>query len=106
MPALPGLNGCVMRIRHHWAIAQQLPQRRSRRLCLRIGIEDVTRLDRTALGAMGLRGVALPRPDCVHLIVGPQAEAAAAALRQLLSDRPMVPDPHDAAVQASPGGHS
>ena len=73
---------------------------------LRIGIEDVTRLDRTALGAMGLRGVALPRPDCVHLIVGPQAEAAAAALRQLLSDRPMVPDPHDAAVQASPGGHS
>ena len=54
---------------------------------LRIGLEDATRLDRAALGALGLRGVALPRPDCVHLIVGPQAEAAAAALRQLLNTR-------------------
>jgi PTS system N-acetylglucosamine-specific IIC component len=57
---------------------------------LRIGLQDATRLDRAALGAMGLRGVALPRPDCVHLIVGPQAGAAAAALRQLLNDRPVV----------------
>jgi PTS system N-acetylglucosamine-specific IIC component len=54
---------------------------------LRIGIEDAARLDRAALGALGLRGVAVPRPDCVHLIVGPQAEAAAAALRQLLNTR-------------------
>jgi PTS system N-acetylglucosamine-specific IIC component len=54
---------------------------------LRIGLEDATRLDRAALGAVGLRGVALPRPDCVHLIVGPSAPAAAAALRQLLNDR-------------------
>jgi PTS system N-acetylglucosamine-specific IIC component len=57
---------------------------------LRIGLQDATRLDRAALGAMGLRGVALPRPDCVHLIVGPEAGAAAAALRQLLNDRPVV----------------
>jgi len=56
---------------------------------LRIGLEDATRLDRAALGALGLRGVALPRPDCLHLIVGPQAEPAAAALRQLLNDRPV-----------------
>jgi PTS system N-acetylglucosamine-specific IIC component len=54
---------------------------------LRIGIEDAARLDRGALGALGLRGVALPGPHCVHLIVGPQAEAAAAALRQLLNTR-------------------
>jgi PTS system N-acetylglucosamine-specific IIC component len=52
---------------------------------VRIGITDGARLDRAALDALGLRGVALPRPDCVHLIVGPQAEAAAAALRQLLT---------------------
>jgi len=51
---------------------------------VRIGVADATRLDRAALGELGLRGVAVPRPDCVHLIVGPQAEAAAAALRQLL----------------------
>jgi PTS system N-acetylglucosamine-specific IIC component len=54
---------------------------------LRIGIEEAARLDRTALGGLGLRGVAVPRPDCVHLIVGPEAQAAAAALRQLLNDR-------------------
>jgi PTS system N-acetylglucosamine-specific IIC component len=52
---------------------------------LRIGIGDAARLDRAALGALGLRGVAVPRPDCVHLIVGPEAGAAAAALRQLLT---------------------
>jgi PTS system N-acetylglucosamine-specific IIC component len=56
---------------------------------LRVGLQDATRVDRAALGAMGLRGVALPRPDCVHLIVGPEAKAAAAALRQLLNDRPV-----------------
>ena len=50
---------------------------------LRIGVADATRVDRAALGALELHGVALPRADCVHLIVGPQAEAAAAALRQL-----------------------
>jgi len=54
---------------------------------LRISIEEAARLDRAALGALGLRGVAVARPDCVHLIVGPEAPAAAAALRQLLNDR-------------------
>jgi PTS system N-acetylglucosamine-specific IIC component len=73
---------------------------------LRIGLQDATRLDRAALGAMGLRGVALPRPDCVHLIVGPSAGAAAAALRQLLNDRLVGAGPHDVAVHARPGGHS
>jgi len=52
---------------------------------LRIGIEDAARVDRTALGSLGVRAVAVPRLDCVHLIVGPEAQAAAAALRQLLA---------------------
>jgi PTS system N-acetylglucosamine-specific IIC component len=51
---------------------------------VRIEIVDATRVDRATLGTLELRGVAVLRPDCVHLIVGPQAEAAAAALRQLL----------------------
>jgi N-acetylglucosamine PTS system EIICBA or EIICB component len=51
---------------------------------LRVDIQDAARLDRAALAALGLRGVALPRPDCVHLLVGPSAPAAAAALRELL----------------------
>jgi phosphotransferase system IIB component len=54
---------------------------------LRIGIGDAARLDRAALGALGVRALALPPPDCVHLIIGPEAQAAAAALRQLLNGR-------------------
>ncbi|MBV8404436.1 MAG: PTS N-acetyl-D-glucosamine transporter, partial [Gammaproteobacteria bacterium] len=49
---------------------------------------DAARLDRSALALLGLRGVAVPRPHCVHLIVGPAAPAAVAALRELL---PMIP---------------
>jgi N-acetylglucosamine PTS system EIICBA or EIICB component len=52
---------------------------------LRVEIEDAARVDRTALAALELRGVALPRPQCVHLLVGPAAPAAAAALRELLA---------------------
>jgi len=51
---------------------------------LRLEIRDAARLERTALATLELRGVALLRPDCVHLLIGPQAAAAAAALRQLL----------------------
>ena len=51
---------------------------------VRIGIGNAARVDRAALTALGLRGVALPHPDCVHLIVGPGAPALAAALRELL----------------------
>ena len=54
---------------------------------LRIGLADAARLDRTALGTLGLRGVAVPRSNCVHLLIGPEAEAAAAALGQLLNTR-------------------
>ena len=51
---------------------------------LRIMVADSARLDREALARLGLRGVALPAPGCVHLIVGPDAAAAGAALLRLL----------------------
>jgi len=52
---------------------------------LRIAIEDPARIDRAALAGFGLRGVAFPAPGCVHLIVGPAAAAAGAALLHLLA---------------------
>jgi PTS system N-acetylglucosamine-specific IIC component len=67
---------------------------------VRVGLGNATRVDRAALAALGLRGVAVPRPDCVHLIVGPAAAVAAAALRQLLNTRPIRSGPDDAVVQA------
>jgi PTS system N-acetylglucosamine-specific IIC component len=48
---------------------------------LRIALADATRIDHDALGRFGLRGVAEPRPGCIHLIVGPGAPAAAMALK-------------------------
>ena len=52
---------------------------------LRVEIADAARRERAALERLGLRGVALARPGCLHLIVGPAAPATAAALRQLLA---------------------
>ena len=51
---------------------------------LRLEIRDAARLDRARLEALGMRGVAVLRPNCVHLLVGPEAGAAAVALRHLL----------------------
>jgi PTS system N-acetylglucosamine-specific IIC component len=51
---------------------------------LLVEVQEAERVDRVALVALGLRAVALPRPDCVHLILGPAAPAASAALRELL----------------------
>ncbi|HXY76528.1 MAG TPA: N-acetylglucosamine-specific PTS transporter subunit IIBC [Steroidobacteraceae bacterium] len=51
---------------------------------LRVMVADPKRLDRAALVKLGLRGVAVPLPDCVHLIVGPAAAEAGRALRLLL----------------------
>ena len=59
---------------------------------LRVEIGDAARLDRAALAALGLRGVAFPRCDYVHLLVGPAAPALAAALRELLTP-PLAGDP-------------
>src|SRR5262252_2369560 len=55
---------------------------------LLVEVQEVARVDRMALVALGLRAVALPHPDCMHLIVGPAARAASAALRELLPVSP------------------
>ena len=52
---------------------------------LRVGVVDAGRVDAAAVGALGLRGIAEPAPGVVHIIVGPEAAAAAAALRHLLT---------------------
>ena len=52
---------------------------------LRVSVADAARVDRAALAAVGLRGVAVPQQGCVHLIVGPAAAAAGDALRELLA---------------------
>lgn len=54
------------------------------RLRIRVGNGEL--IDRPALAGFGLRGVAQPVPDCIHLIVGPGAAAAGAALRRVLTD--------------------
>ena len=51
---------------------------------LRVSVGDAALIDRAALRGLGLRGVAIPAADCVHVIVGPAADAACAALRGLL----------------------
>jgi hypothetical protein len=38
-------------------------------------------VNESALRALGLRGIARPAPDRVHLLIGPAADAALAALR-------------------------
>jgi PTS system N-acetylglucosamine-specific IIC component len=52
---------------------------------LRISVGDSARIDRAALAGLGLRGIAVPLPGCIHLIVGPAAPAAGAALRRSLA---------------------
>jgi PTS system N-acetylglucosamine-specific IIC component len=52
---------------------------------LRVRVADTSLVDAAALGALGARGQALPAPGIVHIIVGPEAAAAAASLRHLLT---------------------
>jgi PTS system N-acetylglucosamine-specific IIC component len=55
---------------------------------LRVGVADAALVNRGALSALGVRGVAVPLAGCVHLIVGPAACEAAAALQRLLQPEP------------------
>jgi PTS system N-acetylglucosamine-specific IIC component len=64
---------------------------------LRIGVGDAARIDRAALRALGVRAVALPVADHVHLILGRTAEAAGMRLRRVLCDA------DGGNIQASPG---
>jgi PTS system N-acetylglucosamine-specific IIC component len=51
---------------------------------LRVSVGDAALIDRAAIRGLGLRGVAIPLAGCVHVIVGPAANAACAALKRLL----------------------
>jgi PTS system N-acetylglucosamine-specific IIC component len=51
---------------------------------LRVSVGDAALVDRAAIRGLGLRGVAIPRAGCVHVLVGPAANAACAALKRLL----------------------
>ena len=52
---------------------------------LRIGVASTSAIDSAAIRRLGMRGVAIAATDCVHVIVGPAAEAAGASLRELLA---------------------
>ena len=52
---------------------------------LRIGVVSASAIDTAAIRRLGMRGVAIAAPDCVHVIVGPAAEAAGAFLQELLA---------------------
>ena len=51
---------------------------------LRLSVGDTGRIDAGALGELGLRGLALPAPGVAHVLTGPGAPAAAAAIEHLL----------------------
>jgi N-acetylglucosamine PTS system EIICBA or EIICB component len=52
---------------------------------LRIGVASTGAIDSAAIRKLGMRGVAIAATDCVHVIVGPAAQAASASLRELLA---------------------
>ncbi|MDE2262714.1 MAG: N-acetylglucosamine-specific PTS transporter subunit IIBC [Gammaproteobacteria bacterium] len=52
---------------------------------LRIAVASSGAIDSAAIRKLGMRGVAVAAADCVHVIVGPAAEATAASLRELLA---------------------
>ncbi|HEX4269358.1 MAG TPA: N-acetylglucosamine-specific PTS transporter subunit IIBC [Steroidobacteraceae bacterium] len=52
---------------------------------LRIAVASTGAIDGVAIRKLGMRGVAIAAPDCVHVIVGPAAPAAGASLRELLA---------------------
>ena len=52
---------------------------------LRISVVKSSVIDTSAIRSLGLRGVTVPSPDCVHVIVGPAASVTSAGLRRLLA---------------------
>jgi N-acetylglucosamine PTS system EIICBA or EIICB component len=51
---------------------------------LRVTLRDAARVDTRALESLPVRGVALPVPDVVHVLLGPRAGEAAAAIEHSL----------------------
>ena len=52
---------------------------------LRISVLKSSAVDAAAIRSLGLRGVTVPSPDCVHVIVGPAASVTSAGLRRLIA---------------------
>ncbi|HEX8757775.1 MAG TPA: N-acetylglucosamine-specific PTS transporter subunit IIBC [Steroidobacteraceae bacterium] len=52
---------------------------------LRIEVASAAAIDGAAIRQLGMRGVAIAAADCIHVIVGPGAEAVGASLRELLA---------------------
>jgi PTS system N-acetylglucosamine-specific IIC component len=52
---------------------------------LRIGVVKTATIDPTAIRSLGLRGVTVLSPECVHVIVGPAADVTSRELRRLLA---------------------
>ena len=50
---------------------------------LRVQVKNAAAVNAGAIASLALRGVAQPSPECVHVLVGPGAEQAAAKLRAL-----------------------
>jgi PTS system N-acetylglucosamine-specific IIC component len=51
---------------------------------LRIQVTNQGAVNRASIASLGLRGVAIPSPHCVHVIIGPAALEAGRALRELV----------------------
>ncbi len=51
---------------------------------LRVSVVNSGSVDRGALELIGMRGMAVVGPDCVHVLVGPAAQAAGDLLRELI----------------------
>jgi PTS system N-acetylglucosamine-specific IIC component len=52
---------------------------------LRVRVASTSAIDGTAIRQLGMRGVAVAATDCVHVIIGPAAQAASASLLELLA---------------------
>ncbi|HEX4861587.1 MAG TPA: N-acetylglucosamine-specific PTS transporter subunit IIBC [Rhizomicrobium sp.] len=52
---------------------------------LRVAVSDPAIVDETRLNELGARGIVRPKPENVHVLVGPQAAALAGRLRALLA---------------------
>jgi PTS system N-acetylglucosamine-specific IIC component len=52
---------------------------------LRINVAKASAIDAHAIRSLGLRGVTVPSPECVHVIVGPAAGVTSESLRRLIA---------------------
>ena len=52
---------------------------------LRISVVKSSIIDAMAIRSLGLRGVTVPSPDCVHVIVGPAASVTSESLSRLIA---------------------